>query len=647
MKRTVILVLLMCTGIYQSLYSQYLLKNSNELEGYRSIPQEHIHIHINDTFLLTGEYLYYKVYCLEAERSTPSSISKIAYVELVGSDGKVVFKHKIKLSSGLGQGDFFIPTTVPSGSYKLIGYTQWMRNMGQETFFNADIAIVNPYQGLDESIQLFELDGLVNSNTLTQKIESDSTLRKEPEYYQISIPKQKYSKEELVEVLLNEVPDSILTNVERKPSDTVLKESSSVESSSRSVTDDFKLVLSKKMYRKRELVNFEIINDNQPLIQANFSISVRKLDSLPRFSPPNPQELKPDRKIGLNKTKLGDYVYLPELRGELLMGTVVSREGIPQPNQEIAISLSKTYPIIKTAKTDSNGKFYVNLNEAERNNEIELRVLGDNTGNKLIVVDKPNPVSYDDLAFKELGISREMGKTILERSVHNQIESAYFHKRNDSVLIGDVSNKLLHNLSETYILKEYQQFSTLKETIVEILDNVWIKKEKGTDQIHIRGRESFFVDSDEVPMVFIDGIFVEDISKLLEYDIKKIVSVSISRDKHYMGPQIFYGIMSITTSDRNFDSFKDDGTAHKATFLAPLAKKKYFFQGYSATVNEAQRKFPDFRYQLFWEPSLKMNTEQTKLSFYTGDNVGNFEISVHGYTTDGKPIFLSEVVKVE
>jgi hypothetical protein len=153
MKKSSVLIFIGFIASFCFSYGQHRIKNLADLNGYNAIPKETVYIHHNDSFLLAGEYLYYKLYCLNAENNRPSDVSKIAYVELVGKDKQPIFKHKIKLRSGLGQGDFFIPTTIPSGNYKLIGYTQWMRNIGQKHFFISDITIVNPYRELQTPIQ--------------------------------------------------------------------------------------------------------------------------------------------------------------------------------------------------------------------------------------------------------------------------------------------------------------------------------------------------------------------------------------------------------------------------------------------------------------------------------------------------------------
>lgn len=56
------------------------------------------------------------------------------------------------MESGIGYGDFIIPVSVNSGNYKLIAYTQWMKNEGIDSFFASDISIINPFQGNQQAI---------------------------------------------------------------------------------------------------------------------------------------------------------------------------------------------------------------------------------------------------------------------------------------------------------------------------------------------------------------------------------------------------------------------------------------------------------------------------------------------------------------
>lgn len=107
--------------------------------------RERVDVHLNTDFLVTGETLYLSIHCLEADKSTYSTLSELAYVELIGENEKPVLQIKVPLTEGCGAGDFFLPSTLPSGNYTLIAYTKWMRNFPSEDFFNRQVTIINPY----------------------------------------------------------------------------------------------------------------------------------------------------------------------------------------------------------------------------------------------------------------------------------------------------------------------------------------------------------------------------------------------------------------------------------------------------------------------------------------------------------------------
>ena len=54
----------------------------------KNLPQEKIYTHINSNFLLTGEQLQYKIYCISEHNNLLSNLSKIAYVELINNENK-------------------------------------------------------------------------------------------------------------------------------------------------------------------------------------------------------------------------------------------------------------------------------------------------------------------------------------------------------------------------------------------------------------------------------------------------------------------------------------------------------------------------------------------------------------------------------
>lgn len=117
--------------------------SSKQFEEYKNFPQEKIYVHYNSDFIVTGEQLLFKIYSLNKNNNTLSNLSKIAYVQLLNNKKEVVFEKKIKLNNGLGQGDFFITSNIKSGEYKLVSFTNLMKN--NNNYFRENVTIINPF----------------------------------------------------------------------------------------------------------------------------------------------------------------------------------------------------------------------------------------------------------------------------------------------------------------------------------------------------------------------------------------------------------------------------------------------------------------------------------------------------------------------
>jgi hypothetical protein len=91
---------------------------------------------------LSGEIVRVKLLTTDDE-GAPLAFSKVGYVELVGEDKSHV-RERINIRDGAGEGTLLLPSTLPTGWYRLIGYTRWMRNEGGEVFFDRRIGVINP-----------------------------------------------------------------------------------------------------------------------------------------------------------------------------------------------------------------------------------------------------------------------------------------------------------------------------------------------------------------------------------------------------------------------------------------------------------------------------------------------------------------------
>jgi hypothetical protein len=105
--------------------------------------QEKLYMHIDRNFYLAGEILWCKVYVVDATLHQPLDLSKVAYVEVLDENNNPVMQAKLALEQGKGNGSISIPSSIKSGNYKVRGYTNWMKNVGPDYFFEKMITVVN------------------------------------------------------------------------------------------------------------------------------------------------------------------------------------------------------------------------------------------------------------------------------------------------------------------------------------------------------------------------------------------------------------------------------------------------------------------------------------------------------------------------
>ena len=131
----------------------FLEKLTASLNQYESIEQnEKIYLQSDKSFYISGEICWFKLYLVDASLHKPFSLSKVAYVELLNQDSKPVLQGKISMQQGIGNGSFFLPLFLPSGSYRIRAYTNWMKNSGPEYFFEKNITVVNTMKPVRDSL---------------------------------------------------------------------------------------------------------------------------------------------------------------------------------------------------------------------------------------------------------------------------------------------------------------------------------------------------------------------------------------------------------------------------------------------------------------------------------------------------------------
>lgn len=123
-------------------------------------------------YYIAGETIWLKAYLTDAATNQPTSQSGVLYVDLIGEDEQPAQRLKLKVEDGEAKGNFDLPDSLAAGNYRLIAYTNWMRNFGEETFFNRPVRI---WQGSDDTTAVARQNTTPTDKQAENKVISNMT----------------------------------------------------------------------------------------------------------------------------------------------------------------------------------------------------------------------------------------------------------------------------------------------------------------------------------------------------------------------------------------------------------------------------------------------------------------------------------------
>lgn len=520
MKHTLILILFY---IISFSYASGQEKNFAGLPGDLLLKnKEEVFIHYNSTYLLAGESLFYKFYCVDPDTGKPKDLSKVGYIELTGHDGNRVFLQKVALENGSGYGDFLIPSTIPSGTYKLIGYTRWMLNAGKDYFFKGDVVIINPY--------------LVDQRNILQAEHNADNL----------ILKRDISA------------NNIISN-----------------------NNLYSLSTTSDVYGKREKVNIQLKKLNRGPAKGNLSLSVKKMEEYETPIAVTAASYK--NHYPAESWDAGSSLILPDLRGQVVSGKVVgAANGIDAGGRSLIFSIPGKPFFQRIAKTAQDGSFLFNMDARNFGSRAYLQVLGEDNEKFDIIIDEVHSIEKENLNFNKFRVTPLMADLIRQRSIYNQVENSYTAVKQDSIMPEIPSMPFYGTLPELYDLDEFTRFPTLQETFVEIIQMARIRRNSdGTSQFELISQGDLGI----VPLLIVDGIIVQDHEDLVHYDARRIKSIGLQRDEYYLGPEVFKGLIVMETINGDFFTSLNRSYIKIKDILNVQPKKEYFQPEYNNDKN--------------------------------------------------------------
>ncbi|MDG1213695.1 MAG: hypothetical protein P8N20_06195, partial [Flavobacteriaceae bacterium] len=393
--------------------------------------------------------------------------------------------------------------------------------------------------------------------------------------------------------------------------------------------------------RKKESLESFAYFDKAPLEKKGAQTTRAEITG---FSQEKPQ-------IELQRERQGEF------QGATISGRIVAndKKSTQLKIHEVSIALSflgENMPF-KLTNPAADGTFSFPINSPINNNNAVLEIMGDAKNDYHLVV---NPLPLPHLASLPKGTLQLYSKdleTLTQRSVYNQIENAFNRFKPDSIALENRPiSDFSHLESSEYILEEYTLFPTFEETVFEIISELsYQKTTDGGLVLYCKG-VSRNTPIAAPPLLFIDGIPVEDQEQFRGYSTQNIARIKVVQKQLVVGNKIWNGLVQISTKNGYpLEYIKSNDLSVKALELPALQKKYYQIQKNTIEENQTIPKtvdqLPHFNTQLLWLPNSLVSLETTPSYFYTSSVKGNYELKVFYQNLKGDEKVWTKVFRVE
>lgn len=392
-----------------------------------------------------------------------------------------------------------------------------------------------------------------------------------------------------------------------------------------------RISLNKTSFHPREKVQVSLQNTNS---DVNLSISVSE-KSIFNFAN---QANSINNKNATKNTKPSFYPI--EKNGKILYGTVYDETtNKPVANAMVMLSCIDTVANLKYYKTDTEGRFYLDITPYYRGKKLYLTIqnVPDNKSWKL-KIDRPlealslwQPVNFSPM-------DNEMKDYLTTSQKMADINLAYYPNENSALKISidnaGICPQFYHCKPTTIKPSDYTALNNFREICVEILPQVRFFKENGKSKLSIQGNNIVNSVNNSTSAIFLDGVFLDDLEKIATLNSDKIKKIEIVYNERAFGDFIYNGALSIFTKKNEIENM----IPAPYSLIYDDALETMEFQSINEIYNPApqDKKLPFFKQLLYWNPQVKSTSnEKTTYEFFTPDNAGIFIINIKGITKSG------------
>jgi hypothetical protein len=386
--------------------------------------------------------------------------------------------------------------------------------------------------------------------------------------------------------------------------------------------NSFRLMLNKNKYLRRDTVRLLI---DLPGINDLSACQGMCLSVVPEYS-----FNKVDPEITGNLFSGNADYYPAETRGLSITGKIKdNKNGRSIPGTPVNLSIIGRGKDFIPAKTDSEGRFFIYLPDYEGRRDLFISAAGGPGTDAEILVDNDfcvMPVDLPSPLFKLTDKERECAYKI---AVNFQLENHFKKAVKVTAADGTVPDNMFYGSpSEIIYIDDFIQLPTVEDYFNELPSSVKVRKHQGVKYFKIIGGQA--ESTDFKPLVMVDMVAVDNISKILAISPTDISRIELVRELYVKGDQTYGGIINFISKKGNFAGIDlpSSGIFINYRFFAP----KEDFKVSLVPLNE-----PDTRNTVFWDPQLIANGKLTEnISFTTSDTPGKYIVLLRGLNVKGE-----------
>lgn len=112
----------------------------------KNFAPEKIHMQFDKPYYALGDTIWFKAWLINAPSFLLSAKSGLLHIEIASDSNKVIQQFLLPVANGITWGNIAINDKgYKAGTYVIRAYTNWMRNFGEETFYQKRINITTAY----------------------------------------------------------------------------------------------------------------------------------------------------------------------------------------------------------------------------------------------------------------------------------------------------------------------------------------------------------------------------------------------------------------------------------------------------------------------------------------------------------------------